>query len=121
MKDILISEDIYPIAEFKKHASRLFKQVKEQNRPLVVTQNGQPVGVIVSPALYDDLYARRKYLERIDEGLRQAERGEYYTSEEVDRMLDEKYGPLPKRRKTAKRVPSSMPKKRIAAKSSGSK
>lgn len=96
MKEIVLSEDVFPIGEFKKHASRLFRQVKEDKRPIVVTQNGSPVGVVIPADEYDRMRERARFTAAVDEGLRQSEAGLVSTGEEVDRELDEEFGPLRK-------------------------
>ena len=94
MKEMVVSEDIIPIGDFKKQASRLFRRVNADKRPILVTQNGRPVGVIVPPEDYDRLRERERLVAAVEEGLRQSEAGQLLTSEEVDTILDQEFGPL---------------------------
>ena len=96
MKDILLSEDVFPIGEFKKHASRLFRRLKEAKRPIVVTQNGTPVGVVIPAEEYDFIRERVRFIEAVEEGLRQAEAGQLISSADLDKELDRVIGPLRK-------------------------
>jgi len=96
MKDILLSEDVFPIGEFKKHASRLFRRLKEAGRPIVVTQNGSPVGVVIPAEEYDLIRERTRFMAAVEEGLRQSEAGQVSAGTEVDRELDGEFGPLHK-------------------------
>ena len=96
MKDILLSEDVFPIGEFKKHASRLFRQVKEAKRPIVVTQNGAPVGVVIPIEEYDRIREGARFIAAVEEGLRQSEAGQVSTGEQVDKELDREFGSLRK-------------------------
>jgi prevent-host-death family protein len=96
MKDIVLSEDVFPIGEFKKHASRLFRQVKEAKRPIVVTQNGSPVGVVIPTEEYDRIRERARFVATVEEGLRQSEAGQVATGVEVDKELDNEFGSLRK-------------------------
>ena len=96
MKDIILSEDVFPIGEFKKHASRLFRRLKEAQRPIVVTQNGSPVGVVIPADEYDRIRERTRFMAAMEEGLRQSEAGQVFAGEEVDRELDREFGPLHK-------------------------
>jgi len=96
VKDIILSEDVFPIGEFKKHASRLFRQVKEAKRPIVVTQNGSPIGVVVPAEEYDRIRERDRFMAAVGEGLRQSEAGQASTGGEVDKELDREFGPLRK-------------------------
>ena len=92
MKDLVLSEDVFPIGEFKKHASRLFRQVKEGKRPIVVTQNGSPVGVVIPTEEYDRIRERARFVTAVEEGLRQSEAGRISTGKEVDKELDREFG-----------------------------
>lgn len=55
MKKLSVSEDIIPVGEFKSGISRYLKSLRETGRPLVITQNGRPAGVLLSPNEYDHL------------------------------------------------------------------
>jgi antitoxin YefM len=55
LKTISISNDIVPIAEFKTGISKWFKYIQEAGHPLIITQNGKPAGVLLSPGDYDEL------------------------------------------------------------------
>jgi len=92
MRDILLAEDVFPIGEFKKQASRLFRRVKEAKRPIVVTQNGTPIGVVIPTEEYDRMRERDRFIEAVEEGLRQAEAGQAISSEDLDRELDQEFG-----------------------------
>jgi len=96
MKDIILSEDVFPIGEFKKHASRLFRRLKEAKRPIVVTQNGTPVGVVIPAEEYDRILERARLVTAIEEGLRQSEAGQALSTAEADRKLDREFGPIHK-------------------------
>ena len=96
MKDMVVSEDIIPIGEFKKQASRLFRRVKDSQRPILITQNGSPVSVIIPPEEYDQIRERARLLAAAQEGLHQSEAGKVFTSEEVEQELNRTFGPLRK-------------------------
>ena len=94
MRDIVLSEDVIPIAEFKKQASRLFRRLQGNKRPILVTQNGRPVGVVVPPEEYDRIRERERLLSAVQEGLSQSEAGQTLSSQQVDVELDRALGPL---------------------------
>jgi prevent-host-death family protein len=96
MKDIILSEDVFPIGEFKKHASRLFRRLKEAKRPIVVTQNGTPVGVVIPAEEYDRIQERTRFVAAVEEGLRQSEAGQVLSAAEADKELDREFGPIRK-------------------------
>jgi prevent-host-death family protein len=49
MKPISIANDIVPIGEFKTSLSKWFNTVSKTGHPLIITQNGKPAGVLLSP------------------------------------------------------------------------
>lgn len=75
MINLSVAEDIIPIGEFKAQASRLLRQVCQGARPLVITQNGRPAGVLLSPTEYDRLCARERLLESVAAGVGDADEG----------------------------------------------
>ncbi len=75
MANLSVAENIIPIGEFKTQASRLLRQVSQTARPLVITQNGRPAGVLLSPTEYDRLRSRERLLESIAAGIADADRG----------------------------------------------
>ena len=94
MRSPLISEDIFPIGEFKKHASRLFRRVREERRPVIVTQNGSPVGVVVPPDEYDRLMERERFIASVEAGLADVEAGRVLSEKEAKARLEKRFGPL---------------------------
>ncbi len=94
MRSPLISEDIFPIGEFKKHASRLFRRVRTERRPVIVTQNGAPVGVVVPPDEYDRLMERERFIAAVEAGLADAEAGRVLSEKEAKARLEKQFGRL---------------------------
>ena len=99
MKNLLVSEDIIPIGEFKKQASSLVRRVKDLGRPILITQNGSPVSVVIPPEEYDRICERARFIASIEEGLADVEAGRVFTSEEVEKELERSFGPLKKAKK----------------------
>ncbi len=87
MKALSVSEDIVPLGEFKARASTLLQELAERQRPIVITRNGRPAGVVLSPAAFDRLVERQRLLESIDAGLADIEAGRVMeTSELLERL-----------------------------------
>src|SRR5215470_3710735 len=63
------AEDIIPIAELKANMSEIVRGLDERPRPLVVTLNGKPAAVVMSPREYDQLSYRARFVEAVNEGL----------------------------------------------------
>jgi prevent-host-death family protein len=87
MKTISITNDIVPIAEFKAGISRWFKSLKSTGHPLIITQNGKPAGVLLSPEDYDELVYKKSFLDSIGRGISDAESGKTYHTNEVRTTL----------------------------------
>jgi antitoxin YefM len=83
MKALSVANDIVPIGEFKTKIAKWFKSIQETGQPLIITQNGRPAGVLLSPQEYDELIYRRSFLLSVDRGIDDAENGRLFTSEEI--------------------------------------
>jgi prevent-host-death family protein len=55
MKDILVSNDIIPVGQFKSGLAKYLKEEQSKRNSLIITQNGKPAGVLISPSEFDDL------------------------------------------------------------------
>jgi prevent-host-death family protein len=69
MANLRVSEDIVPIGQFKAQAARWLKHAGDTSQPIVITQNGRPAGVLLSPAEYDRLVERERFLADVRDGL----------------------------------------------------
>ncbi len=49
----LRAKDIVPIAEFKAQSASWLERVRESGQPLIITQNGRPAAVMISPEEFD--------------------------------------------------------------------
>lgn len=90
MKSIRIANDIIPLGEFKSGISSCLKKVQTTGHPLIITQNGRPAGVLLSPEEYDNLVYRKQFIESVERGMAAAESGEVYSTDEVRERLAEK-------------------------------
>lgn len=50
-----ITEDIRPITYLKNQAADVLKQVNETQRPMIITQNGEPKAVLQDPVSYENM------------------------------------------------------------------
>lgn len=83
MKSITVSNDIIPVGEFKVGLSKWLKKVQSTGHPLIITQNGRPAGVLLSPAEYDELIHSKSFIESVERGISDAEAGRVYTTKEL--------------------------------------
>jgi len=87
MKTISIMNDIVPIAEFKTSISKWFKSLRDTGHPLIITQNGKPAGVLLSPTEYDDLVYRKSFLDSVERGISDADSGRTYSTGDIKAKL----------------------------------
>lgn len=87
MKPLCVSQDIVPMAEFKGRAAHWFRRVAENNQPVVITQNGKPAGVLLSPAEFDRLVERERFLADVAAGVADIDAGQAVTTDELKRRL----------------------------------
>jgi prevent-host-death family protein len=81
MRKINVAEDIVSIGHFKTHASELLDKLHATRRPLVITQNGKPAAVVLTPEEFDDLGYHQHVREKVAAGLASAEHGAVAASE----------------------------------------
>ncbi len=92
MKPVHISEDILPIGEFKTHASRVLRRLREDRRPIVITQNGKPAGVLITPEEFDSLRERERFVQAVQSGLADSEAGRVIDDAALARELEGEFG-----------------------------
>lgn len=92
MKPIQVASDIIPIARFKSRASEIVRAVRSHGRPTVITQNGAPAAVLLSPEEFDRLTYQERFRDAIREGLADVEAGRVISGEEMDESMDRELG-----------------------------
>lgn len=90
MNTINVSTDIIPIGELKKKLSQYLTNVHTTGHPLVITQNGKPAGVLISPAQYDELVYKKLFIESVKRGLSDVKAGKVYSTAEVKEELQKR-------------------------------
>ena len=87
-RDINVSDGIVPLGEFKARASQFLRNLKGRREPLVITQNGRPAAVVLSPAAFEEMRAHQSDLEAIAEGLASARAGHLVEHRKVKAWLE---------------------------------
>ena len=87
MKQVQVSEGIVPLGEFKSQAARLLRKLGDSGEPVVITQNGRPAGVLLSPREFDRIQELQRFLESIAAGLADPEAGTVTDTAELRRRL----------------------------------
>ena len=87
MKDILISNDIIPVGQFKAGLAKYLKEVQNKRNSLIITQNGKPAGVLISPLEFDKLRQTKLFIDSISRGLSDSEKGEVLKTSQLKSEL----------------------------------
>jgi prevent-host-death family protein len=87
MKAIKLSEDVVAIGAFKSQAAAWLNHLRDSGHPLVITKNGKPAGVLLSPLEFDRLQDKERFLESVAKGLADAEADRVMDGAEVHRRL----------------------------------
>ena len=83
MKKISIANDIIPVGEFKAGISKWLKNIQKTRHPLIITQNGRPAGVLLSPKEYDNIIHTKLFIDSVTRGISDAESGKVYSTKEL--------------------------------------
>jgi len=83
MAKLKVSEDIIPVSEFKAQASEWLRRIAVTQHPLVITQNGKPAAVLLSPAVFDELSEQQQFIAAVQDGMADEVAGRTCTTEEM--------------------------------------
>ncbi len=89
MRAINISQDIIPVGEFKTGISKWLRSIRNKNHPVVITQNGRPAGVLITPEEYDKLTYSKLFSESINRGIQDINTGNIYSTSELKDKIQE--------------------------------
>lgn len=79
MPFLRVSEDVVPVGQFKAQAKKWLARASETGHPLVITRNGRPAGVLLSPAEYDRLIEHERFVSDVSAGVADADAGRTMT------------------------------------------
>lgn len=89
MKALKVSRDVVTLAEFKSQAATLLERIGTSSQPLLITQNGKPAGVLLSPAEFDRIQEQEtaRFVASVNCGLQDADNGKTLTSAQAKSRL----------------------------------
>ncbi len=87
MRSLRLNEDVVPAKDFKARLSTWLSHVAETRRPLLITLNGKPAGVLLDPRDFDETQERARFIEAVNQGKEDADAGRFVSEEELDAML----------------------------------
>ena len=83
MSRVRVDEDIRPLSEFRAGVASFVKQIHETRRPMVLTQRGRGVVVLVDVQEYEKMQERLELLEEVYKAEEQLANGEGISHEEA--------------------------------------
>ena len=89
-----ITEDIIPLSQFKSQASKVLNTLHENGRSVVITQNGRPSAVVMTPAEFDRLREREEFISAVEEGRADVKTGRVVETKDLEKGLDQRFGKL---------------------------
>ena len=87
MRDINAAEGIVPLGEFKAKATQILRDLNKRDEPLIITQNGRPAAVVLSPTAFEDMRDRQRVLEMVAEGIADANAGRVFDNKQARAWL----------------------------------
>ena len=87
-----LKADIRPITYLKTRAADLLNQVNETQRPVIITQNGEPRAVLQDPKSYEDMRDALGILKLISQGEEDIRKGKFRSQDEVFSRIEKMAG-----------------------------
>ncbi|MCF6227275.1 MAG: type II toxin-antitoxin system Phd/YefM family antitoxin [Planctomycetes bacterium] len=89
MPHVNVADGIIPLSEFRANMAKLIERARLNREPLVLTQRGKSVAVVLSPREYELLTERQRFVAAVKEGIAQADRGEFVDHDTVWNGVEE--------------------------------
>lgn len=83
MQRLKINQDIKPLSEVRTGIANVIKQVHDTKRPVVITQHGRGVAVLLDAHEYEAMQEKLELLSDVQMSLNQLENGEGVIHEEA--------------------------------------
>lgn len=87
MQRLKINQDIKPLSEVRTGIANFIKQVHDTKRPVIITQHGKSVAVLLDAQEYDAMQEKLDLLSDVQISLSQLENGEGITHEDAKKSV----------------------------------
>ncbi len=87
MQRLKINQDIKPLSEFRTGITNFIKQVHDTKRPVIITQHGKGVAVLLDVHEYETMQEKIELLSDIQISLTQLENGEGVLHEDAKKSI----------------------------------
>jgi len=88
-----ISTDIIPIGEFKSKMTKWLNTARDTGHPLIITQNGRPAAVVLSPEEFDSLKYTKQFITSVNQGAADIKSGDILNTEQLKNELEKQRKP----------------------------
>ena len=92
MRRVRVNEDIKPMSEFRTGIASFLKQVHDTKRPLIITQHGKGVAVLLDAGEYEAMQEKIELLQDIQTSISQIEGGQGVDHEQAKAMVLKRIG-----------------------------
>jgi len=92
MRRLVLDEDIRPMSEFRAGVTSFLRQIHNTKRPLVITQHGKGVAVLLDVNEYEGIIERIELLEDIQTAEKQLKKGKGIEHERAKAQVLKKIG-----------------------------
>ena len=83
MQRLKINQDIKPLSEVRTGIANFIKQVHDTKRPVIITQHGKSVAVLLDAHEYEAMQEKLELLSDVQISLNQLENGQGITHEDA--------------------------------------
>ncbi len=87
MRRLKINEDIRPMSEFRSGVASFLKQVHDTKRPLVITQHGKGVAVLLDVGEYEEMQEKIELFEDLEISIKQIDAGAGISHEDAKEQV----------------------------------
>jgi prevent-host-death family protein len=84
---MIIDQDIRPMSEFRSGVASFVKQVHDTKRPLIITQHGKGVGVLLDVGEFQSMQEKIELLEDLHTSISQLEAGNGVNQEDAKQEI----------------------------------
>ncbi|MBI4679186.1 MAG: type II toxin-antitoxin system Phd/YefM family antitoxin [Elusimicrobia bacterium] len=83
--EIDAGRNVTPISEFRKEAASILERLRKTREPLLLTQNGRSVAVVLDVEEFERREYERRFARAVGEGLRDLRQGRIISQDEMER------------------------------------
>jgi len=87
MQRLKIDQDIKPLSEVRISIANYIKQVRDTKRPVIITQHGKGVAVLLDASEYENMQERIELLTDVQMSLGQIANGQGISHEDARKMV----------------------------------